>query len=115
MLINTEDKEKRTLNQNAALHLFFEHLAQTLNDGGFTVQLVLQQRPEVEWNKDLIKKLLWRPFQQAVLGKESTTELRKREDIDKVYDELNRFVSQFFGTTVEFPSIENRFNKINNE
>lgn len=93
----------RTPRQNRALHLFFSMLAEELNAAGYSVKLVMEKKMDVEWDPRLIKELLWRPAQRAVLGSDSTKLLRKSEDIDRVYDTLNRFLGQHFGIHVEWP------------
>jgi hypothetical protein len=75
--------EKRTGQQNKALHLYFTHLAQSLNDAGYNVQLILSHAVEVDWTPDLVKELLWRIVQQVTVGKVSTTELNKQQEIDR--------------------------------
>lgn len=99
-------KALRTSQQNRALHKYFEMLADALNEGGFTVQLVLKQKMELDWTKDMVKDVLWRTAQKAILKKESTKDLNKQEDIDRVYDHLNRHLSEKFGVHVAFPSAE---------
>ncbi len=42
----------RTDNQNRALHLYFTHLAKELNDAGYTVQLVLKQKIDLDWSNE---------------------------------------------------------------
>lgn len=95
----------RTLSQNNSLHLWFEQLAEALNDAGYSVQLVLKEKMELDWSKESIKELLWRPAQRAILGKHSTTELDKHEDISLIYDHLNRHLGEKFHLHVPFPSI----------
>lgn len=95
--------KQRTKKQNNSIHRYCELLADALNDGGFSVQLVLAQKMDIDWNKDLVKTLLWHPAQYAILKKKSTTELSKLEDIDKVYDHLNRHISKTFWVYVPFP------------
>lgn len=97
---------KRTPSQNSALHLWFEHVATDLNAAGYTVQLVLAQKVDLDWDKNKVKELLWRPAQKAILHKKSTTELGKLEDIDKVFEHLNRHLGEKFGLHVPFPSNE---------
>lgn len=94
----------RTLSQNAALHLWFMWLATELNLAGYSVQLVLKEKMDLDWSPDMIKELLWRPAQKAILKKKSTTELKKIEDIDKVYEHLNRHLGEKFGVHVPFPT-----------
>ena len=98
------NKKQRTLQQNRALHLWFELVAQALNEGGFNVQLVLKQKMDIDWNKELIKELLWRPAQKVILHKNSTTELLKQKDIDEVFDHLNRHLGEKFWIHIPFPS-----------
>lgn len=101
-----KEKEQRTKRQNRAMHLYFTQLAEALNDGGFTVQIVLKQKTDIDWNLDLVKNLLWRTAQQVILHKNSTTELNKQKDIDMVYEHLNRHISEKWGVHVPFPSEE---------
>lgn len=96
--------KQRTENQNRALHLYFTWLAESLNDAGYTVQLVLAKKIDLDWDKDKIKELLWRPAQKAILQKGSTTQLRKTQDIDAVYEHLNRHLGEKFGIHVPFPT-----------
>ena len=90
----------RTERQNSALHLFLTQLADTLNAAGYTVNLVLQKKVDLDWTLNSAKELLWRPAMQALTGKTSTTEMDKLEDINSVYDHLNRHISERFGIEV---------------
>ena len=96
---------QRTSQQNAALHLYFELVDEALNNAGYGVQTVLKKTMEISWSKSLVKDLLWRHAQNKLLDKRSTTMLTTK-DIDKVYDELNRFLSEKFGITEAFPSLD---------
>ena len=98
----TKEKQ-RTDQQNKALHLYYKNLAEALNDAGYTVQLVLKEKIDLDWDMQKVKDLLWREAQKAILYKKSTTELSKMEDIDKVYDHLNRHISEKFKLHVAFP------------
>jgi len=98
----------RTLKQNNALHKYFEMLAEELNNAGYDVKKTLSSKLEHPWNAELIKELIWRPVQEACLGKKSTTELSKQKDIDVIYDVINRHMGQNFGIYVPFPSEEYR-------
>lgn len=94
----------RTPDQNAALHLYFTMLADELNAAGYTVQLVLKEKIDLDWDKDKVKELLWRPAQQAITGKKSTTSLNKVSDIDEIFEHLNRHIGEKFGIHIPFPS-----------
>lgn len=102
----TEEKI-RTAQQNRALHLFFQLLADELNEAGLDMRKVLKPGIDIPWTKTSIKEFLWRPVQEAALGKKSTRQLLKQRDIDLIYDTLTRHLSQIFGISVPFPSIEN--------
>lgn len=97
---------QRTENQNKALHLYFMWLATELNLAGYTVQLVLKQKMDLDWTPEMCKELLWRPAQQAILKKKSTTELDKIQDIDIIYEHLNRHLGEKFGIHIPFPNDE---------
>ena len=101
---NNEPKQ-RTLTQNNALHLMFEHLAQELNEAGFDMKKTLKPEIDIPWSKETVKEFIWRPIQTAQLGKKSTTELTTKE-IDLVFDTLTRHLGQKLGIELRFPSIE---------
>ena len=95
---------RRTNQQNKSLHVWFGLLANELNAGGYTVQMVLKQKMDLDWDGEKVKELLWRPAQRAILRKVSTTELKKISDIDTVYDHLNRHLGEKFGIHIPWPS-----------
>lgn len=102
--MNKEEK-LRTLKQNSALHLYYTHLAETLNGAGLDMRLVLKPEIDIPWTPETVKEHLWRPIQKGFLGIESTTDLTTK-NIDMVYDVLNRHLGQKFGVSVPFPSEE---------
>ncbi len=61
---------------------------------------------ELEWSNEAVKEILWRTAQKPLLGKSSTTELNKQEDITKVYEAMNRFLAKLGVESVPFPSYE---------
>lgn len=93
----------RTGTQNQALHLWFEMLAQELNESGYTVQLVLKEKIDLDWSLESVKELLWRPAQKALVKKKSTTELDKTSNITTVWEHLNRHLGEKFAIHVPFP------------
>lgn len=98
-------EKQRTLQQNRALHKYFEILAETLNNAGLDMRVVLKPSVDIPWNKNSIKEYIWRPIQEAQLGKKSTTELKTTE-INLVWETINRHLSEKFGVSEAFPSIE---------
>ena len=100
--------DKRTILQNAALHKYFVFIAEALNDGGFSMQKVLTQIKKIEssWSMLGVKEVIWREFQKASLGEESTTQL-STTDIDKVYRNVDHWLSDTIGIeSIDFPSEE---------
>lgn len=85
-------KDYRTLQQNSALHLWFQQLADELNDKGFDMRLFVKKDINIEWSGQSIKEYLWRPLQKAKFGKKSTTQLFKTGEIDEIYDIINKEV-----------------------
>jgi len=97
------DEKRRTLQQNKALHKYFEMLADELNDAGLDMKKVITV--DVPWSPLTVKEWLWKPVQKAQLLKESTTELTT-DEINKVYETMNRLMGDKFGIHVPFPSDE---------
>ena len=98
--------KQRTIQQNKALHKWFELVADELNDAGLDMKKVLKPNIDISWTKSSIKEYLWRPVQYAMLGKKSTRNLSKKQ-IDPVWEQINRFLGEKHGIHVGFPSIEN--------
>jgi len=100
------EEEKRTTQQNKSLWLWFTLLAEKLNDSGLDMRVLLKEGIDIPWNKQTIHDFIWKPVQKALLQKDSTTKLLKKEEIDKVYDTLTRHLGTKFGVYQEFPSKE---------
>lgn len=94
--------EQRTNAQNRSLHKYCSELATELNNAGVSVA-VFMENIEADHTMESVKSL-WRAFAKAKYGKQSTTELTKKE-INDVYEEVNRHVAQF-GIHISFPSNE---------
>jgi hypothetical protein len=98
----------RTPKQNKALWVYFENIAETLNEAGLDQRVVLKPSIQISWTKQAIHDYLWCPVQEAYIKEHSTTKLSTK-DIDKIYDFLNRHLSEKFGVLVDFPSLEKSF------
>jgi hypothetical protein len=99
--------EKRTPKQNDSLHLFFTQLADELNEKGFDMRAVIRPEVEISWTPYTVKTHLWKPLQEALFGKKSTTELKKTKEIDLVYDNLNRAITERTKGEVQLPPFPN--------
>ena len=101
--IVTKEEQQRTLQQNKALHKYCEMLADALNDSGLDMRKTLKPGIDIPWDKDRIKEFLWKPIQEAMTGKASTTELNTVEP-SEIYAVLDRHLSSKFGLHVEWPT-----------
>jgi len=101
-------KQRRSNAQNRALHLYFNILAEELNAHGLDMNSFL--KVEISWNGLMVKELLWKPLQKIQLGEKSTTKL-KTDDINKIWNILNRVIVERSNGEiyVPFPSIEELF------
>lgn len=97
--------DKRTQQQNKAIHKYCANLAQALNLAGLDMKQVLKPHIEIPWSPATVKDFLWRPIQRIQFQKESTTELTTKE-VSDVWETVNRHLSERFNMTVPFPSIE---------
>jgi hypothetical protein len=99
-------ESQRTGKQNAAIHVFFQELAEALNNAGYDLKTFLNASEKtipVPWTAATVKETLWRPVQKALTGKTSTTE-QTTVDPSKVYDVLMKRISELTGVYVEFPN-----------
>lgn len=107
--LSQQEEKQRTIIQNRALHLYFQLVADTLNDAGLDMRAVLKPEVEIPWSKDTVKNYLWRPIQEIQLRKKSTTELTTKE-IDEIFETMNRHLAKH-GVHEPFPSIEELINR----
>lgn len=105
--IVTKEEEQRTILQNKALHKYFELLAEALNNAGWDMKKTLKEEVEIPWTKESVKNHLWRPIQEIMLSKHSTTELNTKNP-SEIYAVLDRHLSSKTGVHVEFPKDEGK-------
>ncbi len=91
---------------NRSLHLFFAQLAEAFNEAGLDIKAVLSKNIEHPWNVELIKELMWRRVQNSMFHKKSTTKLTTQE-INEIYDVINKFIGENFNIYIPFPSLDN--------
>mgnify|MGYP003406681413 CR=1 FL=1 len=96
------DRKQRTPLQNKSLHLFCQQLADALNGAGYDMKKTLKPGVDIPWTKESIKEHIWRPVQEAMTGKRSTTEMNT-VDPSEVYEVINRHMGEKFGVHVEWP------------
>lgn len=95
----------RTNQQNKALHKYLELVAEELDRNGHSMQDVLSHAKNVEIRptKNALKEVIWRPIQQVMFNKGSTTELSTGE-VDRVYEVMNKWLGENFAIHIPFPS-----------
>lgn len=86
--------------QRRALHVFCDQLATVLNDAGMDMKRTLRAEAEIPWTQKSVKDYLWRPVQEAMTGKVSTTEL-STVDPTAIHEALARHLAVRLG--VECP------------
>ena len=99
---------RRTSLQNNSLHLFLTQLAAELNAAGYDMRKTLKPGVEIPWTTVSAKEHLWRPIQEALTGKESTTEITTVEPTI-IHETLSRHLGAKLGVICPpWPSRENR-------
>ena len=93
---------KRTLLQNKSMHLYYSQLADALNAAGWDMRKTLKPDVEIPWTETSVKSLLWKPIQDAMFDKDSTTQLDTKQ-VSAVYETLNRHTASKLGVSVPFP------------
>lgn len=97
----------RTEAQNNAIHKYFEMVSTSLTEKGLTFDLKIGGKiVKLDWTPNLVKEAMWKPIMKALVGKSSTTQMDKVEDINKIYDHINKFLSENFQLHVPFPHEE---------
>jgi hypothetical protein len=89
--------------QNSSLHLYLSHLAEALNDAGYDMKRTLKQEIDIPWGKESAKEHLWRPIQELLTKKDSTTEPTTKEYV-YIYEVLSRYLVEKLGVNVPWPS-----------
>lgn len=89
---------QRTLTQNRALHLFCGWLADALNEAGYDMRRTLRHDADIPWTQETVKDHLWRPIQEALTGKHSTTEITTVEPTE-IHEVLSRHLASRLGVT----------------
>jgi hypothetical protein len=99
--------KQRTPKQNASLHVWLKQVSEALNDAGYDMRKTLKPEIDIPWDEDgkMAKEHLWRPVQKIILDKESTVEAERQEYV-RVYEVLNRHLSQKFGISIPWPENE---------
>jgi len=112
--VSVKSAKTRTLTQNSSIHKYCAQLAEAFNDAGLDMNKVLSEGTSIPWSEEKVKSDIWKVVQLAAIGKESTTKLETNE-VSKVYDIVNRHISQTFGIFIPWPCRDTLINKSQEE
>jgi hypothetical protein len=104
--VSVKSAKTRTLTQNSSIHKYCAQLAEAFNDAGLDMETILKKGVAIPWDEHNVKKLIWHEVQFPMTGKKSSKDLLTNE-VSKVYNVVNRHLSQTFGVFVPFPSRDN--------
>ena len=98
--------QKRSSQQNKSLHVLFHNISFELNRIGmeFTYNGIKGLEIQTTYTPEIVKEFLWKPLQNALLKKESTTKLTT-QDINMIFEILGKWFSEK-GVVIDFPSAE---------
>lgn len=102
-----DPEDPRTAKQNSSLHKYCEKLAEALNEAGLDMRKVLKPEIDIPWTKYSVKDQLWRPIQQAMFGKASTTKPTTKE-YQEIYKVLDHHMAAKHGVSVDWPCKESQ-------
>jgi len=102
LVLKWEKGKQRSMKQNSALHTWCRLLAEALNDAGWSMEKVLTKKASIDWTMYGVKEHLWKPVQESMTGESSTTKPEKVDYI-KIYEVLNKHLSEKLGVHVPWP------------
>jgi hypothetical protein len=100
---DVEKPNKRSGQQNKAIHKYCELLGETLNDAGLDMRRFLRVDREIPWTMLSVKHYIWKEIQIAMFQEESTAEIELPQ-VSQIYDVIDRNTQQKHGIHVPFPS-----------
>lgn len=103
--ITVKTGRQRSGKQNRALHMWLDWVAAALNAAGWDMKRTLSQEADIPWTMESAKEHLWRPVQEAMFNKESTTEA-DRDEFPQVSETLVRHLASKTG--VQMPPWPNQ-------
>lgn len=100
-------KPLRTNPQNNALHKYYELVAEALCDAGINkMDVLILMKTSMPWSPESVKEDIWKNFQKYKGFGDKTSKL-KTDQVNKVYDLCNLFLSERVGIDhIPFPSKE---------
>jgi hypothetical protein len=99
-------EETLTRKQQEALHLWFRQLSEVLQEMGLDMRQVMTL--PIKPTEFVVKEDIFKPIMEKMFGYHSTTELKKKKDIDDIIDVIRSMFSDMKSDVVvpPFPSEE---------
>lgn len=113
-LNTTNQDEKLSKAQFNSVWKWCGDVAEILRKEGKSMYVVLERMKRNDFlvesmpTKNSIKELVWKSFQQAIIGTESFKDLKKRQDIDLIIEPIIKFFAEDGIILPNFPSEEEK-------
>ena len=101
--------KQRSNEQNNSLHAMFQAVADEMNATGITTKTVITIVADTYMDKELVKRLIWKPLQEEHVGTKHTAQLTTAE-VNKVLTPFTLALGEI-GITAYFP---NRIDNLHN-
>ena len=101
-VVEINNSDKRTLQQNRALWLWFTQISDKLNKDSFAIQDVIKLN--TKWSPEKTKELIFKPVIKSLYNKESSTKLNK-DEFELIIDTIIRALAT---KGIECPDFPNR-------
>ncbi len=99
--VDIKNMDKRTAQQNKAIHKWCEQISNKLNKENFFIQDVIKMN--TKWTMTKVKEMVFKPVVKSLYTKDSTTKLKK-DEFELVIDTVTRYMSQKGIEIPEFPN-----------
>ena len=80
---------------------------EVLRDDGLDLREAMPKVIDIIPTKESVKEMIWKPVMMAMFHKQSTTQLNKSKEIDKVVDVITKALGERGISIPPFPSWEN--------
>lgn len=101
-VVDINNSDKRTLQQNKSIHKWCEQIAEHLNKENFFIQDVIKLN--TKWDMIKVKEMIFKPVVKSLYTKDSTTKLNKNE-FELIIDTIIRALGS---KGIECPDFPNR-------
>lgn len=101
------NKPTRTSSQNKSLHLWFSQISEICQNQGVTWNMLIKHTVDVAVLPDGVKNF-WKVLQKALYNTDSTTELKKTGQIDRMVEHFALFMGKEGVEVPPFPHDEKK-------